>query len=271
MTNPIEELKEKIATMQHNLKVLEQLEASTTDVEKAYRDAYGHYPETSSFAVSDWDVISWEAFQKGYEAAQPKEVSVEEQTKPMEEVVDRLENKWNSAAENSAAENSAYYITDEVVDRLIKQQQAQKLYNRLYDEPEHYDEVEWDEKDNPKPMNEVLDRLENKWNSATENSASYITDEVVNRMLKKWEENPPEFLKFELGETLETRIYKWWTTCYSKHWTIDECTADLLDIVELFLPREQSAEGSQNINTEVAVEAHNELLQKIKSKLRNKK
>jgi hypothetical protein len=120
-------------------------------------------------------------------------------------------------------------------------------------------------------MNEVLDRLENKWNSATENSASYITDEVVNRMLKKWEENPPEFLKFELGETLETRIYKWWTTCYSKHWTIDECTADLLDIVELFLPREQSAEGSQNINTEVAVEAHNELLQKIKSKLRNKK
>jgi hypothetical protein len=129
MTNPIEELKEKIATMQHNLKVLEQLEASTTDVEKAYRDAYGHYPETSSFAVSDWDVISWEAFQKGYEAAQPKEVSVEEQTKPMEEVVDRLENKWNSAAENSAS-----YITDEVVDRLIKQQQAQKLYNRLYDE-----------------------------------------------------------------------------------------------------------------------------------------
>ena len=134
MTNPIEELKEKIATMQHNLKVLEQLEASTTDVEKAYRDAYGHYPETSSFAVSDWDVISWEAFQKGYEAAQPKEVSVEEQTKPMEEVVDRLENKWNSAAENSAAENSAYYITDEVVDKLIKKHQAQKLFNRLVDE-----------------------------------------------------------------------------------------------------------------------------------------
>jgi hypothetical protein len=106
MTNPIEELKEKIATMQHNLKVLEQLEASTTDVEKAYRDAYGHYPETSSFAVSDWDVISWEAFQKGYEAAQPKEVSVEEQTKPM----------------------------NEVVDRMVKKYQAQKLWNRVRDE-----------------------------------------------------------------------------------------------------------------------------------------
>jgi hypothetical protein len=168
-------------------------------------------------------------------------------------------------------------ITDGETHRLLEGLWFNEVKHGKYDEPycpdepEHYDEVEWDEKDNPKPMNEVLDRLENKWNSATENSASYITDEVVNRMLKKWEENPPEFLKFELGETLETRIYKWWTTCYSKHWTIDECTADLLDIVELFLPREQSAEGSQNINTEVAVEAHNELLQKIKSKLRNKK
>lgn len=27
------------------------------------------------------------------------------------------------------------------------------------DEPEHYDEVEWDEKDNPKPMDEVVDKL----------------------------------------------------------------------------------------------------------------
>jgi hypothetical protein len=27
------------------------------------------------------------------------------------------------------------------------------------DEPEYYDEVEWDEKDNPKPMDEVVNRL----------------------------------------------------------------------------------------------------------------
>jgi len=31
-------------------------------------------------------------------------------------------------------DNPPYRITDEVVNRLIKQQQAQKLYNRLYDE-----------------------------------------------------------------------------------------------------------------------------------------
>ena len=120
MTNQIEELKEKIATMQHNLKVLEKLEAQKTDVEKAYRDAYGRYPETSGFAMSDWDAISWEAFQFGWEAAQPK---------PMNEVLGKLENKYKQAEENAAS-----YMTDEVVDRLVKKYQAQKLWNRVRDE-----------------------------------------------------------------------------------------------------------------------------------------
>jgi hypothetical protein len=120
MTNQIEELKEKIATMQHNLKVLENLEAQKTDVEKAYRDAYGRYPETSGFAMSDWDAISWEAFQFGWEAAQPK---------PMNEVLDKLENKYKDAEENAAS-----YMTDEVIDRMVKKYQAQKLWNRVRDE-----------------------------------------------------------------------------------------------------------------------------------------
>jgi hypothetical protein len=124
-----------------------------------------------------------------------------------------------------------------------------------------------------KPMNEVLDRLENKYKDAEENAASYITDDVVNRMLKKWEENPPSFLRFELSRSLETRIYKWWETCFVYHteWSMEECVEDLLDIITLFLPGEQSAEGSQNIDTVVAVEGYNDALTKIKSKLRNKK
>ncbi len=124
-----------------------------------------------------------------------------------------------------------------------------------------------------KPMNEVLDRLENKYKDAEENAASYMTDEVVDRMLKKWEENPPSFLRFELSRSLEDRIYKWWETCFVHHpeWSMEECVEDLLDIITLFLPAEQSHEGTQNIDTVVAVEAHNELLQKIKSKLRKKK
>jgi hypothetical protein len=122
-------------------------------------------------------------------------------------------------------------------------------------------------------MNKVMNRLENKYKDAEENAASYITDDVVNRMLKEWETDPPSFLRFELSRSLEDRIYKWWETCFVYHpeWSMEECVEDLLDIITLFLPAEQSAEGSQNIDTVVAVEAHNELLRKIKSKLRNKK
>jgi hypothetical protein len=106
MTNEIKKLKEDIAILQQKLEALEKIDESRTDVEKAYRDAYGHYPETSGFAATDWDAISWEAFQKGYDSAQPKEFLVEEPTKPM----------------------------DEVVNRLVKKYQAQKLFNRLVDE-----------------------------------------------------------------------------------------------------------------------------------------
>ena len=95
----------------------------------------------------------------------------------------------------------------------------------------------------------------------------------INELVEILNKNPPDCLKFQMGKTLEDRIYKWWTTCFTTkcEWSMEECLDDLLDIIELFLPREQSHEGTQNVNTIFAVEAHNELLQKIKSKLRNKK
>jgi len=125
-----------------------------------------------------------------------------------------------------------------------------------------------------KPMDEVVDRLENKWNSATENAASYITDDVVNRMLKEWEENPPDFLKFELGKTLEALITRWWDDVYDgihQDWDREVAIDDLVDQIQLWLPREGSSEGSQDHYAIVATDAENALLQKIKSKLRNKK
>ena len=95
----------------------------------------------------------------------------------------------------------------------------------------------------------------------------------INELVETLNKNPPDCLKFEMGKTLEDRIYKWWTTCFTTkcEWSMEECLDDLLDIIELFLPREQSHEGTQNVDTIFSVEAHNELLQKIKSKLRNKK
>ena len=132
-------------------------------------------------------------------------------------------------------------------------------------EPEVEDYLTPQTPDEPtKPMNEVLDRLENK----------YENDDVVNRILKKWEENPPDFLKFELSKSLEALITRWWDDVYDgihQDWDREVAIDDLIDQIQLWLPKSQSHEGTQNIDTVVAVEAHNELLRKIKSKLRNKK
>ncbi len=125
-----------------------------------------------------------------------------------------------------------------------------------------------------KPMNEVLDKLENKYKDAEENAASYITDEVVDRMLKEWEENPPEFLKFEMGKTLEALITRWWCDVFggiNQDWDMETAIDDLVDRIQLWLPKEQSHEGTQSVSVIDLVDGYNDALTKIKSKLRNKK
>ena len=122
-----------------------------------------------------------------------------------------------------------------------------------------------------KPAEEVFDRLEDKYEKYGE--TSYISDEVVNSLIEEWKENPPDFLKFELGKTLEELIADWWWDVHggiNSHWSVDSCVADLCKRVGEWLPAEQNSEGTQRIETEIAVDTHNELLQKIKSKLRNK-
>jgi hypothetical protein len=117
--------------------------------------------------------------------------------------------------------------------------------------------------------------LENKYKDAEENAASYMTDEVVNRMLKKWEKNPPEFLKFELGKTLEALITRWWDDVLyggiHQDWYREVAIDDLICQIQLWLPKSQSSSGSQSLGVEDMVEGFNDCLKKIKSKLRNKK
>ena len=88
-------------------------------------------------------------------------------------------------------------------------------------------------------------------------------------LVDKLTKNPPEFLKFELGKTLTDLIYRWWGDVFTTHsdWDCDTCIEDLVDQIEMWLPKSQSA-NSQNTYVELAVEGFNDAIKKIKSKLR---
>ena len=70
--------------------------------------------------------------------------------------------------------------------------------------------------------------------------------------------------------TLYSIIEGWWSDVFTVSSTDDmeTCTDTLVDRIETWLPKEQSAAGSQNVYVECSVEGFNDCLNKIKSKLR---
>jgi hypothetical protein len=65
--SPIEQTKKDIETLQRKLELLEYEETVRTDVEKSYRDFYGHYP-VLDMSMNDYDCETWVAFKEGYKA-----------------------------------------------------------------------------------------------------------------------------------------------------------------------------------------------------------
>jgi hypothetical protein len=93
------------------------------------------------------------------------------------------------------------------------------------------------------------------------------TDELIEKLVKK----PPEFLKFELGQSLTDLIYDWWEDVFGNTDDTETCIDDLVTRIEEWLPKYQSVAGSQSLGVEDMVEGFNDAIKKIKSKLRNKK
>ena len=65
--------------------------------------------------------------------------------------------------------------------------------------------------------------------------------------------------------TLYDVIADWWDDTFTKKET---SLQELVDAIEDWLPKEQSAAGSQNVYVECTVEGFNDCLNKIKGKLR---
>jgi hypothetical protein len=127
---------------------------------------------------------------------------------------------------------NVYGVLEDYYQKQVMKQIEEYPYKKytpdeVADEPYRNVRAYWDEKDNPKPM-----------------------DEVVNRLIKKYQAQKLfNILVDELG------------------YDFDACN-DIVDLVESWLPKEQSAAGSQNVDTELLVDGFNDCLRKIKGMLR---
>ena len=268
------------------LKVFVNKVKSKSPVEEAYYSVYGWYPPTTS-SVSNYEDNTWSAFQDGYIASQ-KDYKVGEFQHLNEELLKSKEKemiKKNLKTSLQELVNGDVRPIDDVV-RETKNQQIKELIRESVKWCEKHPDESVEDYLKPKTPEQTEKSLKEAFVKAQQTEEWKETQRKIDAPKESWmnksdeelvailEKNPPDCLKFVMGKTLEQIIERWWcdtfTVSHGK-WSMEKCIDDLIDQIELFLPRSQSAEGTQSVYTEVAVEAHNELLQKIKSKLRNKK
>jgi len=126
---------------------------------------------------------------------------------------------------------NVYGVLEDYYQKQVMKQIEEYPYKK-YTPDEVADEVEWDEKDNPASI-----RFK-------------IADEVVNKLIR---ERQAQKLFNRLVDELG--------------YDFDACN-DVVDIVEDWILDEQSASGSQNVNTELLVEGFNDAIRKMKEMLR---
>jgi len=254
--NEIERVKAQIFVLQKKLSFLEELEKTKSPVEEAYKKVYGNYPvkEVSEnlTAEDNWNVISWSAFQDGYKSAQ-KDYKVGEFQETAQERGERL----HKDVERVVKENMKWFEEHPDQDPLnwLKPQTPEQVADGL---KEAF--VKAQQTENWKELQKKIDA-----------PAEGIYDNIdVNKLLEKWEKDPPEFLKFELGQSLTDLIYDWWEDIFTVQFNDDMETSidDLVSRISNWLPKHQSAAGSQSLGVEDMVEGFNDCLNKIKRKLR---
>jgi hypothetical protein len=111
-----ERIEGEIKILQKKLALIEELEKTKSPVEEAYKDAYGSYPITDSMSGGDIDYVSWDAFQKGYNAAYEEKV-VEETKKQSVSLYQRFVNK--GAYGMTSFENALKVVNDFLLDEGV--------------------------------------------------------------------------------------------------------------------------------------------------------
>jgi hypothetical protein len=116
MTETIQQLKEDIAILQEKLQKLEELQRTKSPAEEAFKRVYYRYPDKLDVEHGCWDI-----FEKGYNTS--KEDCKVEEPKPMDDVIDRLVEKYKSQKLWNMVRNELGYsidCCDEIVDLVEK-------------------------------------------------------------------------------------------------------------------------------------------------------
>jgi hypothetical protein len=120
----IEKTKKEIEVLTKKLSFLEELEKTKSPVEEAYKRVYGKYPvkdvSEDLTPLDNWNVISWDAFQKGYNAAYEEKVAQEPEEEPEE-----LKTLYQMF-ENEGAYGQLYY--DDAL-KVVKSWMSQYTHN----------------------------------------------------------------------------------------------------------------------------------------------
>ena len=255
----------------------EKEQRTKSPVEEAYKDWWGEYPGTEIW-TSD-DETRWQGFQAGYEFAYAISTAKEVMEKVQEEQKEDI--MWKPVALrfgeklSDVGPDGYYNFTPEewfdwVVNTYGKTQQVKEVVResvKWCEENPDKDPLDWLK---PQTPEQVADGLKEAFRTAIKEGIipeiKQPTDELIEKLVKK----PPEFLKFELGKTLTDLIYQWWGDVFTTHsdWDMETSIEDLVDQIQLWLPKEQSAAGSQSLGVGDMVEGFNDCLKKIKGKLR---
>ena len=237
-----------------------RVEEPKTPVEEAYKRWMDEYPKNNA--------PSWLGFQAGYDASQKDYKVGEYQPTPQEPE----ENEWKSVALRFGEKLSGY-LSDGyyelspnawfrwAVFTYGKGQQVKEVVRENLKWFEENPEKSVEDYLKPQTPEQVADGLKEAFREA-------IKQGVVSSVDKPKDDFMDKMVAELKGQTLYDLIADWWDEIFMNNNEAAVTIESLVEDIEKWLPKEQSAAGSQNAYVECSVEGFNDAIKKIKSKLR---
>jgi hypothetical protein len=254
----IEKVKAQIQVLQKKLDFLEELEKTKSPVEEAYKDWWGEYPGDENWTS---DATRWQGFQAGYNAAYEEKVAQEPEENEWKSVALRFGEKLSGYLSDGYYELSPAAWFRWAVFTYGKGQQIKDAVRESVEwceEHQNEDPLDWLKPQNPEQTEQSLkEAFREAVKQGIIHEVDKVSDVFMNEMVAE--------LK---GQTLRDVCMDWWDRVFGDTDDTETCIDNLVDEISLWLPKPQSAAGSQNAYVESAVEGFNDCLNTIKRKLR---